>query len=234
MRSAVDRVLSSSRVNGSASSTMNLFFDLRDSTSMLCARSRHIQWMYLATAPNVTSTERMLLLQNALSGMHEASLLVAEQESRYRVSPPERISGWRKKNPTAYGFGYLWTVHSLYYFWREYGLVQQGGEDALLEPCYLNVQEVSDCAVGVGKNISDVVRRWLEKLGVVGKVIGSCLSPPEEEYVFPRDLYRYSDRAKDAIESITKDATESFTTEENKSSETLLEDGVGETLAEMQ
>ena len=35
------------------------------------------------------------------------------------------------------------------------------------------------------------IRHLLEKLGLIGKEIGSCLAPPKEEYVFPRDLYKY-------------------------------------------
>lgn len=34
--------------------------------------------------------------------------------------PVERIGGWRL-NPTVYTYGYLWTVHSLFYWWRDFG-----------------------------------------------------------------------------------------------------------------
>ena len=34
--------------------------------------------------------------------------------------PLERIAGWRQ-NPTVYTYGYLWTVHSLFYWWRDLG-----------------------------------------------------------------------------------------------------------------
>ena len=40
---------------------------------------------------------------------------VATREAAYRV-PVERIAGWRNGS-TAYRFGYLWTAHSLYYWW---------------------------------------------------------------------------------------------------------------------
>lgn len=43
--------------------------------------------------------------------------VVSEREAKYR-SPLERSAGWRE-GPTVYGFGYLWTVHSLYYWWRD-------------------------------------------------------------------------------------------------------------------
>jgi hypothetical protein len=43
--------------------------------------------------------------------------VVRERERFYRA-PLQRIAGWRE-NPTVYGFGYLWTVHSLYYWWRD-------------------------------------------------------------------------------------------------------------------
>ena len=45
--------------------------------------------------------------------------VVVERETGYRV-PWERIASWRE-NPTVYRYGYLWSVHSLYYWWRDQG-----------------------------------------------------------------------------------------------------------------
>lgn len=83
--------------------------------------------------------------------------------------PIERIGGWRR-NPTVYTYGYLWTVHSLYYWWRDYGKslgiygpiyqkshlpLNDGVTDdrtweAYLSPCYLNVIDPIDTAFGEG------------------------------------------------------------------------------------
>ena len=54
----------------------------------------------------------------------------------YRV-PWQRIAAWRD-NPTVYRYGYLWAVHSLYYWWRDQGLAEQGSVTAESSPCYLN------------------------------------------------------------------------------------------------
>ena len=45
-------------------------------------------------------------------------------------------------------FGYLWSVHSLYYWWRDQGLAEQGSFESELSPCYLNRMDVTEIAVG--------------------------------------------------------------------------------------
>lgn len=53
--------------------------------------------------------------------MLEATATVARREAAYRV-PLIRVAGWRQSS-TVYGFGYLWTVHSLYYWWCVFHLL---------------------------------------------------------------------------------------------------------------
>ena len=59
----------------------------------------------------------------------------------------ESIGGWRP-NPTCYRYGYVWTVHSLYYWWRDYGQVERNSTEASVGQCYLNMQTPSDVALG--------------------------------------------------------------------------------------
>jgi hypothetical protein len=93
-------------------------------------------------------------LNQSLAAITAAQTVVTRREAAYRV-PAWRIAGWRGANaaapmdqgPTSYGFGYLWTVHSLFYWWRDYGQVIGGSLEAQLSPCYLNTMNIADIAM---------------------------------------------------------------------------------------
>jgi hypothetical protein len=107
--------------------------------------------------------------------------LVKAHESNYRV-PVDRIAGFRP-NPTAYSYGYLWTVRSLHYWWRDEGKAV----DAPVSPCYMNVINPVDVAFGEGMG-TDFVR-------FLGGALSSdeqrgCLAEPEAEPKYPQDNLR--------------------------------------------
>ena len=104
-----------------------------------------------------------------------------ESEQRYRV-PADRIASWRN-GPTAYEFGYLWSVRSLYYWWRDEGKAI----DAPVMPCYLNVINPIDVAFGEGVG-TDAARLF-------GSLLSSdesrgCLAEPSAEPLFPQNGLR--------------------------------------------
>lgn len=127
---------------------------------------------------------RRLRLTLARQALDYAQMIVQSREMRYRVDP-ERIAGWRK-NPTAYEYTYLWTVRTLYYWWRDEGKAV----DAPISPCYLNIINPYDVAFGEGI--------WLDDLQIahdVGESMGlgsiaECLSNPATEPTFPPDGLR--------------------------------------------
>jgi hypothetical protein len=57
-------------------------------------------------------------LAQARKALDEAQKVVERRQEHYRL-PLERVAGWDANNPTAYSFGYLWTVKNLHYFWRD-------------------------------------------------------------------------------------------------------------------
>lgn len=90
-----------------------------------------------------------------------AAVVVSRREAAYRV-PAARIGAWRE-NPTAYDYTYLWTVHSLFYFWRDYGQalgawrslscgLSRAADTKLrdLTPCYMNIINPLDVGFGEG------------------------------------------------------------------------------------
>jgi hypothetical protein len=92
-------------------------------------------------------------------------------------------------------FGYLWAVHSLYYWWRDQGLAEMGSLQSELSPCYLNRMDPSEVAVGWGKYTLEVLRAFINRYtpfsaGSPLEVV-NCLSPPSKGYQFPKDLYHF-------------------------------------------
>ena len=90
-------------------------------------------------------------------------------------------------------FGYLWAVHSLYYWWRDQGLAEQGSLQSEHSPCYLNRMDPTEVAVGWGKYTLEVIRAFINRytpfsVGSPLEVV-NCLSPPVRGYEFPKDLY---------------------------------------------
>ena len=97
--------------------------------------------------------------------------------------------------PTVYRYGYLWAVHSLYYWWRDQGLAEEGSLQAELSPCYLNRMDTSEVAVGWGKYTFEFLRTAINRYspfttGYPLELV-NCFAPPPKEYVFPKDLYPF-------------------------------------------
>ena len=89
-----------------------------------------------------------------------------------------------------YGFR---SVHSLYYWWRDQGLAEEGSIQSQISPCYLNRMDISEVAVGWGKYTLEIMRAFVNRFspfttGFPLELI-NCFAPPSKEYIFPRDLY---------------------------------------------
>eukprot|EP00854_Cymbomonas_tetramitiformis_P021033 gene21033-25239_t len=185
----VNELHEAARLHSPKASTHPLLQDLLDAADMLLLRVRFTATLYEASAPTTTSAERDAALALARQYISIASKTVARRMEASRVQPSSRIYGWRP-NPTSYTFGYVWTVKSLYYFWRDYGMVERGSLEARVGPCYLNMQKGTDVVFGGGVYVSEALRKILRDVPFVGKLVGDCIAPPSQEYQFPRDLYK--------------------------------------------
>ncbi len=161
----------------------DLFDDLADAMTMTALRAKQVHGLYdyvdgYWTAPQA---ERRARLETARRALDDASRIVAAREPRYRV-PADRIAAWRD-NPTAYEYGYLWTVRSLHYWWRDEGKAV----DAPVFPCYLNTINPIDVAMGEGL-ATDVARLFGELLSSDQR--RGCLAEPAAEPRYPQDGLR--------------------------------------------
>lgn len=161
----------------------DLFDDLADAMIMTALRAKQVHGLYdyVDGYWDTAMGARMARLTSARDALDSAARIVAAREPRYRV-PADRIAGWRS-NPTAYSFGYLWSVRSLYYFWRDEGKAI----DAPLFPCYLNVINPVDVAFGEGMG-TDAARFFGSFLSTDQQ--RGCLAEPSSEPHYPQDNLR--------------------------------------------
>ena len=120
-----------------------------------------------------------------LEALDAALPIVARREAAYRVDA-DRIAGWRN-GPTAYEYGYLWTVRSLFFWWRDEGKAV----DAPVSPCYLNIINPADVGFGEGLVVdaARVLRNVSEDIPGLGSLT-ECLAETRAEPVMPPDGLR--------------------------------------------
>lgn len=167
-------------------SARDLYDDLVDASRVTALRAKQVHGLYdyVDMFWDFDETARLARLQTARDALDEAQLIVLEREKRYRV-PADRIAGWRE-NPTAYEYTYLWTVRSLFYWWRDEGKAV----DAPVSPCYLNVINPVDVGFGEGLGVdaTELLQDVADFAGLDS--VGECLAPPDAEPTFPQDDLR--------------------------------------------
>lgn len=174
-----------------------LLIEIDDCVRILSLRASHVYSLYLSKDPLVSPTEtnKANLQNKARNIITEAAGIITRRELNYRV-PMERIASWRE-NPTTYRFGYLWSAHSLYYWWRDQGIAEEGSLQSESSPCYLNRHDVLETAVGWGKYALELIRYFVNNYSPFHRgyplELVNCFAPPAREYVFPRDLYPLED-----------------------------------------
>ena len=164
----------------------DLYDDMTDAARMTALRATQVHGLYdyVDGFWDFDPAKRLARLQTARDALDEAQLVVLDREKRYRV-PADRIAGWRN-NPTAYEFTYLWTVRSLFYWWRDEGKAV----DAPLSPCYLNTINAVDVGFGEGLGVDAAgLAQDVADFAGLG-AIGECLAEPDVEPTFPQDDLR--------------------------------------------
>lgn len=159
-----------------------LIDDLAASARITALRARqvHALYDYVDGKWDKPDSWRQARLAVARKALDDALLLVQTREASYRV-PVERVAAWRP-NPTAYGFTYLWTVHNLFYWWRDEGKAVH----APVSPCYMNIIDPID--VGLGEGVWMDAASVLSELGKQVPGIGSlteCSVGPKSEPPMP-------------------------------------------------
>ncbi len=158
-----------------ASNAHDLADDLADASRMTALRARQMHGLY-----DYVGTGEKTRLADARAALDAAALVVAGREKRYRVDA-NRIAGWQP-GPTAYAFRYLWPVRSLYFWWRDEGKAV----DSPISPCYLNVMDPANIALGEGV-VADTASAVKNALGGAAT---ECLAAPTSPPLFPQNDLR--------------------------------------------
>lgn len=164
-----------------------LYDELRDAMAITVLRAEQVQYLYATehSRHQQDLPQANLYLNRARHALDRALAITAQRESHYRTDP-ERIASWHY-NPTAYHFGYLWSVRTLHYWWRDEGMVV----DRPRNPGYLNIMDPVDLANGEGDwvefgvNLSQL-RHWISLLSSDRSWFNSLLFEPNPEYHYPQ------------------------------------------------
>jgi hypothetical protein len=175
---------------GKRSMSEEFLLEIQDCVRVLYLRARQTRLLYQSKDLETGAEDRLHLLVLSREVLTEAGMIVRRREDFYRVPLP-RVTAWRE-NPTVYRYGYLWSVHALYYWWRDQGLAEEGNMHIDISPCYLNRMDVSEVAVGWGKYSLELLRSFINKYSPFSTShpleIVNCIAPPSKAYSFPADL----------------------------------------------
>lgn len=175
-----------------------LYEELQDALRITQLRAAQVEALYryvdedIRILSNPEAKERHKAI--ATKSLDQALELSARRASHYRV-PIDRIAAW-KEGPTAYHYGYLWSVQNLVYWWRDEAKAIGGRRS----PCLFNLVDPFDVAFGTlsPKNASFLpfpdgsLLESFPKPRIDAKFLGECLDKPSAEPRFPpaglRDL----------------------------------------------
>ena len=180
------KISSSGNFNIRDFDSLAILREVRDAVKLLSLRARQVNALYRSQTMSITSVPKDALLSRGREAINLAAEVVSRRELAYQV-PWQRIASWRE-NPTVYRYGYLWSVHSLYYWWRDQGLAEKPGP----RPCFLNRMDASEVAVGWGKYSLELARNILDRYLPFSSTFAvnfmNCFVPPPREYKFPDAL----------------------------------------------
>jgi len=175
-----------------------LLAELHDCLNITLARATQTRSLYdyvtswLTTSGKKKRTtarvreSRGQLLDDAVAAMARAEQAIRRREAAYRV-PLARIASW-VPGPTVYVYRYLWTVHSLQFFWRD--LYQASLTDALhdVSPCLLNIDAPGTVSFSAGSLVANFTALLDEYIARYPWISGldDCLEPPKKEPVYTR------------------------------------------------
>jgi len=159
-----------------------LYDDLVDAARITALRATQIHGLYdyVDGLEDQSEEWEAMRLGAARTALDQALVIAKAREANYRVDA-DRIAGWGT-NPTAYRFGYLWTVRDLYYWWRDEGKAVE----APVNPCYLNIISPIDIGFGEGTlyDATQILGEVADGVPGIGS-LAECAAAPASAPVLP-------------------------------------------------
>lgn len=171
------RMVDLARKTPTTNSNREAVAEFADGALMNTLRAMQVHALYDATASDHLKEPPGYYDQKiarARKAVDVAASVVARRESQYRTH--EDLVSWGP-NQSVYNYGYLWTVHSLYYWYRDEGSVTQRPPNA----CYMNIVNPANTVFADGQD--NTYYQWAQK---IAKTIGlgsinECLDPSMNE-----------------------------------------------------
>uniref|UniRef100_A0A7S3PI71 Uncharacterized protein n=2 Tax=Aplanochytrium stocchinoi TaxID=215587 RepID=A0A7S3PI71_9STRA len=170
-----------------------LFDEIVDALNVTYLRTMQVRSLYEFVGRG-TKTR----LWDARVALDKARSCIDRRQKKYQV-PFAWVASW-SKNPTVYQYRYLWTVKSMYYWWRDEAIattVRSPSESnssktgKFVSPCFRNIENVLEELLQFPR-ISNVdfvlqlLRDTLHSIPILNKVT-DCLSAPKMEPSFGRN-----------------------------------------------
>lgn len=165
--------------------------EFADGAFMNTLRATQIHALYdAAGSNNLKQNWESSKIERARHAVDLAARTVERREASYKAR--KDLSEWGV-NPTVYNYGYLWTVHNLFYWYRDEGNIVKRPKNA----CYMNIINPAKVAFANGEQNS--IYKWAQ---VLAKVIGfgsldECVKPAMTERN-PRERVRSNGFAEDS------------------------------------
>ena len=122
------------------------------------------------------------LANQSQTAIDEAQKIVFNQEKRYGLFAEGSKRLWAfgdEANPTSYGFGHLWPVHSLHYWRRDHAIAFQGET----HPCFANIRDLADIYFGDGVDLKmEELFEYIARHFGKGDGLAACLAPKAEPW----------------------------------------------------
>jgi len=152
--------------------------ELAQAARMMALRSDQLVALYQAHAykPLKKSEDwRNARVAEARAAVDRAEEIMRAREKKYRVDA-RLIRGWGN-SPTNYGYGYLWTAHSLMWWYRDEGSALKMRKNF----CFMNIVNPADNVFAKGqKTFIYKVLKFISAVPLFG-ALNECLSPSKSE-----------------------------------------------------
>lgn len=172
-----------------ASAADDVSTELAQSMRMMALRSKQLVALYQAHAYKALGHDDDWFdarAGEARAAVDRAAEIVHARERSYRTDR-ELIASW-SYGPTSYMYGYLWTAHSLMWWYRDEGSALKGGRKNF---CFMNIVNPADNVFANGqRTFVYKVLKALDTVPLFG-ALKECLSPSTSE---PNPRQRVRDR----------------------------------------
>lgn len=153
--------------------------ELAQAARMLALRSSQLVALYQAHAQKPLKKSKdwkEARIKEARAAVDRAETIMRAREKKYRVDY-RLVRGWGH-SPTNYGYGYLWTAHSLMWWYRDEGSALKIGRKNF---CYMNIVNPADNVFAKGQKA--FIYKVLKVISIfpLFGALNECLSPSKSE-----------------------------------------------------